>query len=96
MNHVDVLRKLDTVDDLRLRHMRILAVIAEQPYGRGTVGELASRIDILPSMLSRASVKLADLGYLKRLVNDGDQRSTILEITPAGLKFNRKLMGILK
>ncbi|WP_017587758.1 MarR family winged helix-turn-helix transcriptional regulator [Nocardiopsis ganjiahuensis] len=85
---------LDGALDRQLRHdsglphayYQILAMLSEAPKRELTMTALARLLRSSPSRLSHAAARLEGEGMIRRFKRPGDRRTTIVELTPAGLK----------
>lgn len=85
---------LDGALDRQLRHdsglphayYQILAMLSEAPGRELTMTRLARLLRSSPSRLSHAAARLEGDGMIRRFKRPGNRRTTIVEITPAGMK----------
>ena len=85
---------LDGALDRQLRHdsglphayYQILAMLSEAPKRELTMTRLARLLRSSPSRLSHAAARLEGEGMIRRFKRPGNRRTTIVELTPAGMK----------
>ncbi|MGW5876911.1 MarR family winged helix-turn-helix transcriptional regulator [Nocardiopsis terrae] len=85
---------LDGALDRQLRHdsglphayYQILAMLSEAPGRELTMTRLARLLRSSPSRLSHAAARLEGEGMIRRFKRSDDRRTTIVEITPEGMK----------
>lgn len=85
---------LDGALDRQLRHdsglphtyYQVLAMLSEAPGRELTMTRLARLLRSSPSRLSHAATRLEGDGMIRRFKRPGDRRTTIVEITPAGMR----------
>jgi DNA-binding MarR family transcriptional regulator len=63
----------------------LLAVLSEAPDGRLRMSELADAVTTTRSGVTRATTRLVDAGWVKRVKCDDDKRGMSAELTDAGL-----------
>lgn len=85
---------LDGALDRQLRHdsglphayYQVLAMLSEAPARELTMTRLARLLRSSPSRLSHAAARLEGDGMIRRFKRPGNRRTTIVEITPAGME----------
>ncbi|MEZ5077687.1 MAG: MarR family transcriptional regulator [Solirubrobacterales bacterium] len=86
--HARVTRDLDT--QMRAEHgisvsaYEVLLFLAEAPGNRLRMAEIADRVLLSRSGLTRLVDRLVELGYVTRCVADEDRRGSFAELTEAG------------
>jgi DNA-binding MarR family transcriptional regulator len=78
-------RRLDRNHGLTLAHYGVLITLVTVPDRRMRMTDLAERVLVSPSGMTRAVAWLAEEGLVRRERAAGDGRSFIVELTPAGL-----------
>jgi DNA-binding MarR family transcriptional regulator len=78
-------RRLDRNHGLTLAHYGVLITLVTVPDRRMRMTDLAERVLVSPSGMTRAVAGLAGEGLVRRERDSGDGRSFIVELTPAGL-----------
>ncbi|OZE95969.1 MULTISPECIES: MarR family winged helix-turn-helix transcriptional regulator [Nocardiaceae] len=63
----------------------LLVVLSEAPDGRLRMSELADAVTTTRSGVTRATTRLVDAGWVKRVKCDDDKRGMSAELTDAGL-----------
>lgn len=63
----------------------ILAMLSEAPQRELTMSELADVVRSSPSRLSHAVNRLEEAGWVRRAKRAGDRRTTVAQLTEAGL-----------
>jgi DNA-binding MarR family transcriptional regulator len=71
-----------TAHGLRLRHLTVLALLDEA--GRLSKGDLAARLDMNQSDLTRTVTDLDGAGYVACARDRSDRRRIVVALTPAG------------
>jgi len=82
-------RRLDRTHGLTLAHYGVLITLVTLPDRRMRMTDLAERVLVSPSGMTRAVAWLAGEGLVRRERDSGDGRSFIVELTPAGLDLLR-------
>ena len=83
-------RRLDREHGLTLPHYGVLITLVIVPDRRLRMTDLAERVLLSPSGMTRAAAWLAERGLVERERDPGDGRSFIVALTPAGV---RRLRG---
>jgi DNA-binding MarR family transcriptional regulator len=83
-------RRLDRTHGLTLAHYGVLITLVTVPDRRMRMTDLAERVLLSPSGMTRAVAWLAGEGLVRRERDSGDGRSFIVELTPAGLDLLRE------
>jgi DNA-binding MarR family transcriptional regulator len=78
-------RRLDRTHGLTLAHYGVLITLVTVPDRRMRMTDLAERVLVSASGMTRAVASLADDGLVRRERDPGDGRSFIVELTPHGL-----------
>jgi DNA-binding MarR family transcriptional regulator len=78
-------RRLDRHHGLTLAHYGVLITLVTVPDRRMRMTDLAERVLVSPSGMTRAVAWLADRGLVRRERDSDDGRSFMVELTPAGL-----------
>jgi DNA-binding MarR family transcriptional regulator len=78
-------RRLDRHHGLTLAHYGVLITLVTVPERRMRMTDLAERVLVSPSGMTRVVAWLAGEGLVRRERDSGDGRSFIVELTPAGL-----------
>jgi DNA-binding MarR family transcriptional regulator len=78
-------RRLDRGHGLTLAHYGVLITLVTVPDRRMRMTDLAERVLVSPSGMTRAVASLAREGLVRRERAPGDGRSFVVELTPAGL-----------
>jgi DNA-binding MarR family transcriptional regulator len=78
-------RRLDRAHGLTLAHYGVLITLVTVPDRRMRMTDLAERVLVSASGMTRAVAWLAGEGLVRRERDSGDGRSFIVELTPAGL-----------
>jgi DNA-binding MarR family transcriptional regulator len=78
-------RRLDRNHGLSLAHYGVLITLVTVPDRRMRMTDLAERVLVSPSGMTRAVAWLEGEGLVGRERDSGDGRSFIVELTPAGL-----------
>jgi DNA-binding MarR family transcriptional regulator len=78
-------RRLDRHHGLTLAHYGVLITLVTVPDRRMRMTDLAERVLVSPSGMTRAVAWLADGGLVRRERDPGDGRSFIVELMPEGL-----------
>jgi DNA-binding MarR family transcriptional regulator len=78
-------RRLDRTHGLTLAHYGVLITLVTVPDRRMRMTDLAERVLVSASGMTRAVAWLADDGLVRRERDPGDGRSFIVELTPHGL-----------
>lgn len=80
--------------DVELQHLDAMGAVANWGHPSSdaevTVGLVAERLNIDPSRASRLVAEIVDKGFARRVASQGDARRICLELTDAGVEFNRK------
>ncbi|MGH3682059.1 MAG: MarR family winged helix-turn-helix transcriptional regulator [Natronosporangium sp.] len=63
----------------------VLAALSEAPEQTLTMGQLAEVVRSSPSRLSHAVARLEDAGWIRRTKRPADRRTTLAQLTDAGL-----------
>lgn len=71
-------------ENLTVRQINTLVLIATLPRAQCTCGHLAKAIGISRPAISRATTALEQIGWAKRTENADDLRVPFIDITPAG------------
>jgi MarR family transcriptional repressor of emrRAB len=74
---------------------RTLVVLFSSPQGRAHPGELCQFATQTPTNMTRIADGLVRRGLITRSPSDEDRRRIVLQITPAGQRFVRKLLPLL-
>lgn len=80
--------------DLTARQTAILMTVALEP-GPHTVRGLAAGLELSKPVVTRALDRLSGLGLVRRMADESDLRSVLIERTSAGTDFLRKLAAPL-
>ncbi|HSD02639.1 MAG TPA: MarR family winged helix-turn-helix transcriptional regulator [Gaiellales bacterium] len=78
-------RRLDRHHGLTLAHYGVLITLVTVPGRRMWMSDLAERVLVSPSGMTRAVAWLADGGLVRRDRDPDDGRSFVVELTPDGL-----------
>lgn len=77
-------RRLQDSAGLPLRWYDVLLELSDAPDARLTMGELADRVVLSRTRVSRVVDELETVGLVRRLVNEEDRRSAYAVLTAAG------------
>lgn len=77
--------------NLTVRQLAILLIMSQSPENL-MCKEMAFRLRVSRSVISRAWDSLSNLGFIKRVRDEGDRRNVWAVLTPKGEKF----MGEMK
>jgi DNA-binding MarR family transcriptional regulator len=83
-------RRLDREHGLTLPHYGVLITLVTVPDRRLRMTDLAERVLLSPSGMTRAAAWLAERGLVERERDPGDGRSFIVALTPAGVRRLRE------
>ncbi|MFI0372814.1 MarR family winged helix-turn-helix transcriptional regulator [Actinomadura sp. 1N219] len=78
-------RQLQRDSGMPHTYYMILAMLSESPGRARTMTELAEIVHSSPSRLSHAVNRLEEAGWVRRTKNGADRRTTVAELTDAGL-----------
>jgi DNA-binding MarR family transcriptional regulator len=78
-------RRLERSHDVTLLHYGVLITLVTAPDRRLRMTDLADRVLVSPSGMTRAISRLGDQGLVKREQDPGDRRSFIVRLTSLGL-----------
>jgi len=91
--HAHVTRQLDAQmhaeHGLSVSAYEVLMFLADAPEHRMRMAEIADRVLLSRSGLTRLVDRLVDLGYVTRCPADGDGRGVYTQLTPAGVEKAR-------
>lgn len=89
--------KITTTLKLSLKGENLLLLCLHELGGRSTPGKLVEKLDYTAARLSAVIKSLENKGFVKRMKDIGDRRSTIVSITAEGkAHFERLKQEILK
>ncbi|HET6631777.1 MAG TPA: MarR family transcriptional regulator [Rhodanobacteraceae bacterium] len=74
---------------------RTLIVLLSSPQGRAHPGELCQFATQKPTNMTRITDGLVRRGLATRTPSDSDRRRIVLQLTPVGRRFARKLLPLL-
>lgn len=80
--------------DVDLTMAQFRALVALRRWGRQSGRELASRLRVTPGSLVPMVDRLEELGYLRRVPDQADRRTTWLELTPKADSLFQRLWGM--
>jgi DNA-binding MarR family transcriptional regulator len=75
---------------------RTLSIVVLAHAGLNRPSLLVDYLGVLPSTISSDVDKLAGLGLLRRTPSATDRRATTLEVTPAGVALQQRVLGDLR
>ena len=81
--------------DLTNRQMALMMIVSVDPAPH-TVRGLALRLGVVKPVVSRALDRLAELDYVKRVIDKRDRRNVLVVPTEAGLEFLDSFAMLLK
>ena len=87
-------RELDQDADLALSWYDVLLTLAQAPDRRLRMAELADRVLLSRSGLTRLVDRIEKAGYVRREPSPDDARGTYTVLLPAGLKRLRSAVGV--
>jgi DNA-binding MarR family transcriptional regulator len=82
--------RLEKAHDLPLVQYGVLISLVSVPGRRLRMGDLAERILVSPSGMTRAIARLQEAGFVERERDPDDLRSFLVSMTPAGLRKLRE------
>jgi DNA-binding MarR family transcriptional regulator len=77
-------------DRVTLPQFRILVLLSE--LGAARVRDVAHRVGVHPSTLSRTADRLVEAGFVRRAENPASRRETLLALTPPGRRLMHSVM----
>ena len=80
--------------DVDLTMAQFRALVALRRWGRQSGRELAGRLRVTPGTLVPMIDKLEELGYLRRVPDHEDRRTTWLELTPKAEALFQRMWGM--
>ena len=83
-------RRLQAEHGLPLLHYGVLITLITVPERRMRMTDIAERVLVSPSGMTRAVARLAADGLVERAQDSGDRRSTLVALTPRGVRTLRK------
>ena len=83
-------RRLLQEHDLPLLHYGVLITLITVPERRMRMTDVAERVLVSPSGMTRAVAKLAGDGLVERTQDANDRRSFLVTLTPRGVRRLRK------
>jgi len=86
----ELARRLEREHDLPLVQYGVLITLVSAPGRQLRMSDLAERVLISPSGMTRAVARLRDLGLIERERDPDDQRSFVVSMTPEGLRRLRE------
>lgn len=86
----ELARRLERVHDLPLIQYGVLITLVTVPGRRMRMSDLAERVLVSPSGMTRAVTRLQEGGFVERERDPDDLRSFIVSMTPAGLRTLRE------
>jgi DNA-binding MarR family transcriptional regulator len=86
----ELARRLEREHDLPLVQYGVLITLVSAPDRRLRMSDLAERVLVSPSGMTRAIARLRDLGLVERERDPDDLRSYVVSMTPEGLRALRE------
>src|ERR1700752_4366944 len=80
--------------DVELTMAQFRALVALRRWGRQSGRELAGRLRVTPGTLVPMIDRLEELGYLRRVPDLDDRRTTWLDLTPKAESLFQRLWGM--
>ena len=88
-------RSLSMIKGISFSEYQLLGALTTQPNNASPRVELAERVGLTPSGVTRALKPLEKLGFVETIKDDRDARRSLAALTSAGLELHSDASGVV-